>query len=387
MDNFIKTTALKRICELKKRIRFVNGGTSSSKTISILMWLIDYCQTHHNKLISIVSETRPHLAKGASRDFLNIMRVQNYFVDNRWNKTDLLYEFETGSKLEFFSADQPGKVRGPRRDILYINEGNNVDYEIFTQLEIRTKDIIWIDSNPTHEYWAYTELLAKKDIDFLTLTYKDNEALSQNIIDSIESRKDNKNWYNVYGLGLLGELEGKIYRDWDIVDTMPHEARLERYGLDFGYSNDPSSLVAIYRYNGGFIVDEIIHQKGLSNRQLADAILNQPKSLVIADSAEPKSIDEIMGYGVSILASTKGQGSVNQGIGWVQSQRMSITKRSLNIIKEYRNYMWKTDKDGKILNEPDVMFDHSMDAIRYALNDLRPQESSVPTYDVKKWKW
>lgn len=389
MDKFIRTTALDKITKLTKRIRFVNGGTSSSKTISILMWLIDYCQSHHNKVVSVVSETRPHLAKGASRDFLNIMQSQGYFKDDRWNKTDLIYNFETDSKLEFFSADQPGKVRGPRRDVLFLNEGNNIGYEIFTQLEVRTKEIIFIDSNPTNEYWAYTELLNKpeQDIDFLTLTYTDNEGLSQNIIKSIESRKDNKNWWLVYGLGQLGEVEGKIYKDWAIIDGIPHESRLERYGLDFGYSNDPTAIVAIYRYNGAFIFDEITYQKGLSNKQIADILNNQPKSLVIADSAEPKSIDEIMSYGINILGSTKGQGSVMQGIQYVQDQRCSVTKRSLNVIKEYRNFMWKTDKEGKIINEPDIVFKHSMDAISYGLNDLRPSVESLPVYDKNKWKW
>jgi phage terminase large subunit len=372
MEKYIKTTALDKISKLTKRIRFVNGGSSSSKTISILMWLIDYCQTHKNKVVSVVSETRPHLTKGAGRDFLNIMQSHNYFKDALWNKTELTYHFETDTLLEFFSADQPGKVRGPRRDVLFINEANNIDYEIFTQLEIRTKDIIWIDSNPTREYWAYTELLAKGGIDFITLTYKDNEALSPHIIKSIKSRKDNKNWWKVYGLGELGELEGKIYKDWDTstYGDIPHEARLERYGLDFGYSNDPTAIVAIYRYNGGFILDEITYQKGLSNKQIADVLGNQPKALVVADSAEPKSIDEIMSYGVNIIASTKGQGSVNSGIAYVQDQRISITKRSINGIKEYRNYMWKTDMDGKIINTPDVGFDHFNDAVRYGISSL-----------------
>ena len=178
----------------------------------------------------------------------------------------------------------------------------------------------------------------------------------------------------VYGLGQLGEVEGKIYKDWAIIDEISHEARLERYGLDFGYSNDPTAIVSIYRYNGGFILDEITYQKGLSNKQISDIFSNQPKALIIADSAEPKSIDEIMSYGVMIQAAQKGQGSVLQGIQYVQDQRISVTKRSLNIIKEYRNYMWITDKDGKILNEPDVLYNHSMDAIRYGLESLKPTE-------------
>jgi phage terminase large subunit len=222
-------------------------------------------------------------------------------------------------------------------------------------------------------------------VDFLTLTYKDNEALDERIVKSIESRKGNKNWWRVYGLGLLGEVEGKIYTDWQIIDFIPHEARLERYGLDFGYTNDPSAIIAVYKYNGAFLLDEIAYQKGLSNKNIADILHNQKPALTIADSAEPKSIDEISSYGVSILPSKKGQGSVLQSIQYVQQQRISMTKRSLNLIKDYRNFMWKTDKDGKILNEPERYYKHSMDAIAYAINDLKSDESFVTNYDIKRW--
>ncbi len=382
MERYIKTTALEKITQLTKRIRFVSGGTSSSKTMSILMWLIDYCQTHPNKVVSVVSESRPHLSKGASRDFLNIMQAHHYFEDNRWNKTDLTYEFENNTKLEFFSADQPGKVRGPRRDVLFLNEGNNVPYEIFTQLEIRTKDIIWIDSNPTHEYWIYTEVLPKRDIDFLTLTYKDNQGLSQNIIDALESRKDNKNWYKVYVLGELGEAEGRIYKDWEIIKEIPHEAALRRYGLDFGYTNDPTAIVAIYYYNGGFILDEIAYNFGMTNKAIYDLMINQQPALVVADSSEPKSIDEIKKLGLNIVPAQKGQGSVLQGIQNVQAQRISVTSRSINILKEYRNYLWITDKDGKIVNEPQEFLNHCMDAIRYGMDSFRPLQPIPQTNEV-----
>lgn len=372
---YIITTATHKLIKLKKRIKGIAGGTSAGKTISIIQILIDKAQRDKvPTLTSITSESMPHLKRGAIRDFLDIMQSHNYFKDSLWNKTDFTYTFETGSKIEFFSLDMPHKVRGPRRNRLFINEANNIPLETFDQLEIRTKEEIWLDWNPTQEFWWYTEVSKRDDADFEILTYKDNEGLDQSIIDSIERRKDNKNWWLVYGLGQLGEVEGKIYKDWAFIDEIPHEARLERYGMDFGYSNDPTAIVAIYRYNGGFILDEITYQKGLSNKQIADIFNNQPKSLVIADSAEPKSIDEIMSYGVSILGSTKGQGSVLQGIQYVQDQRISVTKRSLNLIKEYRNFMWKTDKEGKIINEPEHTFKHAMDAVSYGMNDLRPDE-------------
>lgn len=179
----------------------------------------------------------------------------------------------------------------------------------------------------------------------------------------------------------LGEpynLEAKIYKDWQIIDTIPHEARLERRGLDFGYTNDPTALVDVYKYNNALILDEIAYQKGLSNKQIADLINVQPKkTLTIADSAEPKSIDEIASYGVSIMPAKKGSDSINQGIQYVQAQRISVTKRSLNIIKEYRNYLWMTDKDGKMVNEPSPIFNHAMDAIRYAINSFRVVEDET----------
>lgn len=369
------TTATKKISKLRKRIRGVSGGTSASKTVSIIMWLIDYAQTHKGEILSIVSESFPHLKRGAIRDFQNIMSQHNYWKDDAWNKTDYTYQFETGTKIEFFSADQPGKVRGPRRQVLFINEANNISYETYTQLEVRTEKIIWLDWNPVSEFWWYTDVQPHHDVDFLILTYKDNEGLPETVVQAIEARKYNKNWWRVYGEGLLGEAEGRIYRDWLVLEgDIPHEARIERYGVDFGYSNDPTAIVAIYYYNGGYILDEIVYQKGLHNKQIADVLINQAVALVIADSAEPKSIDEIRSYGVNIIGAKKGRDSINQGIQYVQQQRISVTKRSVNILKEYRNYLWQTDKEGKIINVPDVLFDHSMDAIRYGLDSLRPAD-------------
>ena len=375
---FSKTSATNKILKLKKRIRIVQGGTSASKTISILMYLTDMAQSDPvPTLTSIVSESIPHLKRGCLRDFKNIMQGHNYWKDSSWNATDSIYTFESGSKIEFFSADNADKLRGGRRDRLFLNEANNMTFDAFEQLEVRTKEFIFIDYNPTNEFWALTEVKGKRDdVDFIILTYKDNEALSQEIRNSIEQRRNRKGWWQVYGEGQLGEVEGKIYKDWQIVDEIPHEARLEVRGLDFGYTNDPTVLEDIYKFNDGFIVDEQLYMKGMSNKQIADLILNlpNPQTLVIADSAEPKSIDEIKSYGVNIIGATKGQGSVMQGIQFVQDQRISLTKRSINTIKCYRNYLFKTDKDGKILNEPEHTFSDPMDAIRYGFSNYRPND-------------
>lgn len=370
---FSITTATSKIRNLSKRIRAIQGGSSASKTISILLYLIDRAQRDTKPTItSIVSESLPHLKRGAILDFLNIMQQHEYFVDSRWNKSDYTYTFETGSKIEFFSIDQPRKVRGPRRDRLFINEANNTPFESFEQLEIRTKEFIFLDWNPTNEFWFYTDVLGKRtDVDHLILTYKDNEALDKSIVESLEQRRNRKGWWQVYGLGQLGEVEGKIYKGWQIIDEVPYEARLERYCIDFGYSNDPTFIGALYYYNGGYIVHELSYQKGMSNKMIADVILGQEKqALTVADSAEPKSIDEIRIYGVQIVPAEKGKDSVVNGIQMVQNQAMSVTKQSTNVIHEYRNYLWVTDKDGKILNEPEHTFSHSMDGIRYGIVSL-----------------
>lgn len=381
---FIETTATKKVKRMKKRLRVIAGGTSASKTISILLYLIAKAQTDDTPtLTSVVSESFPHLRKGAMRDFLTIMQEHGYYKDSSWSKTDFTYTFETGSKLEFFSADQPGKVRGPRRDRLFVNEVNNVSKEAFDQLVLRTKEFIFADWNPVADFFIYEDYDINDDpisvgadhVDFQILTYEDNEALDQAIVEEIERRKQNKQFWRVYGEGKRGEMEGRVYTGWKPIDDIPHEARLERYGMDFGYSNDPTAIVAIYYYNGGYILDEITYQKGLSNKQIADVFRNHPKAMVMADSAEPKSIDEIRLYGVNIYGAVKGQGSINQGIQYVQDQKISYTKRSLNIQKEYRNYLWDEDREGKVLNKPIDLWNHSMDAIRYGFDSLKPKES------------
>lgn len=365
------TTATKKIRQLNHRIRAIQGGTSAAKTIGILLNLIDFAQSDSEPtLTSIVSESFPHLKRGVIRDFLSIMESHHYFKDKCWNKTDYVYTFETGSRIEFFSADQPGKVRGPRRDRLFINEANNIPYETFEQLEVRTKDYIYLDWNPVSEFWFYENVKNRSDCQHIILTYKDNEALDPAIVASIEQRKGRKGWWQVYGEGQLGEVEGKIYTGWQIIDSIPHEARLDKYGLDFGYRPDPACIIALYYYNGGYIVDEIAYSTEMSNRRLADIFINQPKAIVMADAAEPKSIDEIKSYGVNILPAAKGKDSVKHGIQYVQEQKISVTKRSYNVIKEYRNYLWATDKLGNIIpGEPEHQFSHTMDAIRYALSN------------------
>jgi len=369
------TTATKKTHKLTKRLRVLQGGASAGKTIGILQVLIDLAQRDKKPtLTSVTSESYPHLKRGAMKDFLDIMETQGYYDPNRWNKSESTYIFETGSKIEFFSLDQPHKVRGPRRERLFINEANNVanGFETFEQLEVRTKEFIFIDYNPTNEFWVHEHVMDRDDADFIILTYLDNEALDPAIVATLEKRKPRKEWWKVYGLGQLGDgLEGRIYKDWKIVDEVPHEARLERYGLDFGYHPDPCAIVSIYYYNGGWILDENMYLLEQSNREIAETLKNMPKALVIADSAEPKSIAELKMYGLNVVGTKKGPDSVRQGLVSVRDQQISVTKRSVNLIREYRNYMYKVDKQGNtVMGTPEDGNDHLMDALRYGLTSM-----------------
>ena len=299
------------------------------------------------------------------------MRSQGYWNEERWHATKHEYTFETGTVIEFTSVDTYGKAHGPRRDVLFINEANNLSYKIADQLITRTRKIVWLDWNPSEEFWFYTDMLpSREDIDFITLTYLDNEALDEITKNEIESHRNDKAWWTVYGEGKLGAIETRVYRNWEVVDELPTYARLEGYGLDFGYSNDPNALVAVYYCDGKYYLDEIMYQKGLSNKQIADTILSQDKGLVIADSAEPKSIDEIRSYGVNIVGADKGKDSVNHGIKLIQAAKICVTRRSINVLKAYRNYLWMTDKNGLILDKPNHSFSDAMDAIRYRLTPL-----------------
>lgn len=369
MSDFVYTTAIKKLRKLKKRIKIVPGGTSAGKTFGILPILIDKAIKTPNLEISVVSESIPHLRRGALKDFEKIMRSTNRWVEGSYSKSLLKYTFYNGSFIEFFGVDQPDKLRGARRNILYVNEANNVHFEAYQQLSIRTSDEVWIDFNPTNEFWAHTELYEDNDSEIIVLTYKDNEALSDNIVKEIEKAKEKaktssywENWWKVYGLGQLGSLEGVIFNNWKQIDSIPEDARLLGCGLDFGYTNDPTAIVAVYKWNDKRIVDELCYQTKLINSQIASRL---PNTTIYADSAEPKSIEEIRLSGANIQGATKGKDSINYGIQLMQDQDYLITARSTNLIKELRSYCWDEDKTGKKLNKPIDDYNHAIDALRY----------------------
>jgi phage terminase large subunit len=367
-----KTTAQIKIAALRKRVRVVQGGSSSSKTFSIIPLLIHYANTHPNKEISIVSESIPHLRRGAIRDFVKIMEWIGLMNYSNWNKSTLTYNFDNGSFIEFFSGDQPDKMRGARRDVLFVNEANNVNWETYYQLAIRTREFIYIDYNPTSEFWAHTELIGQSGVDFIVLTYKDNEALEQSIINEFKKAEIKAktseywaNWVKVYVNGEIGSLQGVVFPNWRQVDSIPKEARLLGFGLDFGFTNDPTAAVAVWYMNGAFYYDEIIYAKGLHNSEIAQELKQKAKGMIYADSAEPKSISEIKKYGVNIAPTNKGADSIKYSIQLMQENEFFVTSRSVNLIKELRGHLWKTDKAGASLNEPIDAHNHAIDAIRY----------------------
>jgi phage terminase large subunit len=385
---FKVTTAIRKILALKKRIKIIQGGTSAGKTFGILPILIDKAARYSGLEISVVAETIPHLRRGGLKDFLKIMRWTNRYVDANFNKSLLRYEFANGSVIEFFSADDASKLRGARRDILYINECNNVTFESYNELAIRTKKEVYLDFNPANEFWVHTELKDEPDSDFIILTYLDNEALDQSIIDQIEKNKEKsktseywRNWWNVYGLGLVGSLEGVVFNNWKIVDILPEDARLIGIGLDFGYSVDPTAIVEVYQYNGQRIVNEKVYRTGMLNSDIAKEL---PKHVVVyADSAEPKSIEEIRRQGITIKGVTKGKDSINYGIDVMQRQDYLVTANSTNLIKELRGYLWDTDKTGVRLNKPAGGNDHIIDALRYHEMETLGLNTSYGTYAIR----
>ena len=367
---FKYTTAIKKIRSLTKRKKVIQGGTSAGKTFGILPILIDKAARTPMLEISVVSESIPHLRRGAMKDFLKIMKLTNRYVDAHWNRSLLTYTFANGSYIEFFSADMDDKLRGARRNILYVNEANNVTFEAYLQLSIRTNKEIYIDFNPTQEFWAHTEVVPQEDADFLILNYKDNEALDENIVKEIESAKEKaktssywENWWKVYGLGQIGSLQGAVFNNWKQIDKIPEEAKLIGIGLDFGYTNDPTAIVEVYNWNGQRIINELCYRSGMLNTDIAKIL---PSNVPIyADSSEPKSIEEIRRFGKTIRGVTKGKDSINYGIQVMQSQDYLVTSNSTNLIKELRGYVWDTDKSGTKLNKPIDYNNHGLDALRY----------------------
>jgi phage terminase large subunit len=384
--SYKQTTALKKIRSLKNRIKVIQGGSSAGKTISILILLIDKCIKTPGLEVSVVSESIPHLRRGCVKDFLKIMKETGRFIPSNYNKTLLRYEFTNGSYIEFFSADSEEKLRGGRRQILYINECNSIHYESYLQLAIRTSQDIYLDYNPSSKFWAHTEVIGQADTDFIVLNYKDNEALPIEVVAMLESNREKaktstywENWVRVYLDGEIGQIEGTIFTDFEIIDKIPEDARLLGHGVDFGYSNDPCAVIALYKWNEDIIVDEIVYQTGLLNSELSNLLkTNDVIGELYCDSAEPKSIQELKRMGHNARPVEKGKDSVNYGIQILQQKHMFVTRRSRNLLDEFSKYLWKKNRDGGYEKTPIDAYNHACDALRYiAMSKLGARKENI----------
>lgn len=375
---FIRTTALNKILALKKRVKVIPGGTSAGKTFGILPILIDKAIKMPGLEISVVSESIPHLKRGALKDFLKIMKLTGRFRQENYNISDRKYTFSNGSYMEFFS---PEAILGARRTHLFINECNNISFTDYHQLAIRTSQEIYLDFNPSQEFWVHTEVLTDPDSECLVLTYKDNEALDPAIIREIEKARDKapfdsywNNWWKVYGLGQLGILEGVIFGQFTPINEFPKDCKIVIYGMDFGYTNDPTALVkiGIDEDKKHIYLQQLIFETGLLNSDISDRLKTHGvgRGLIIAESAEPKTIDDLRKRGWNVKAAVKGKDSISFGIHKMKEYTYSITNDSLDLIKEWRGYSWKKDHSvNKFLPDPIDHLNHCIDAIRYAITN------------------
>lgn len=371
------TTAFAKIEALDKRINIIQGGTSAGKTISILMHINDVATLNDGVLISIVTDTYPNLERGAMRDFRTILRTTGR--DIFWKENQAKHTFTSlfnRSVIEFFSIDQMGAL-GARRDYLFLNEANRLSYDTFTNLEIRTKQKIWIDFNPVNRFWAHTELLKRPDVSFLKLNYLDNEALDENTVKAIEARRGdgNNNWWRVYGLGEIGSLEGNIYSGWTPVNNIPEGYTLKRYGVDFGFSNDPTAVIGVYEnLDGDICLDEKLCRNKILTPELVEILKTYEDSLFVCDNARPEIIAEMQANGLRAIGSDKTPGEKMNGkrynIELVLRRKICYTSSSKELEREYLSYAWRKKKTGDILDEPQDGNDHCMDAIAYAIRDM-----------------
>ena len=370
-----ETTALRKIRALKKRIRIVQGGTSAGKTYDILLDELNEAIMQDGILTTIMSDTMPNLRHGAMRDFLKICHETNVWDVAEWNSTYSTLTLPNRSIIEFYSADSEDAL-GARRDRLFINEANRITKEAFDQLEVRTEQKITLDFNPVNQFWAH-DLLARPDVDFVKLNYLDNEALSDNIVKTLELRKGDgtSNWWRVYGLGEIGSLEGNVYEGWIPVDDIPQTAVLKRYGVDFGFSNDPTAVVAVYEDEDEslYLKTELCDIKILTP-VLIDKLKKLPDALFVCDNARPEIIAEMQANGLRAIGSNKTAGEKMNGkrynIELVMRRKIHYLRTDTELEREYLTYAWRKKRTGEIIDEPQDGNDHIMDALAYAVRDM-----------------
>lgn len=384
---------IRKAVESKPRVISNKGGTRSTKTYSTLQFLFMLIPLvdKAGDITSVVSESFPHLKKGAIRDFENIIG-HPLKGDDHWNETDHTWTFENGAKLEFFSVDNAAKVHGSQRKRLFVNEANHIQYETYRQLAVRTSMIIFLDYNPSSQCWIQDKVEVRDNCVCIHSTYKDNPFLTPEQVAEIESNRGDKNWWRVYGEGLVGQLDGVVY-EFEQIDKMPlYENLIEIWGMDFGFSQDPTAIVQVLAdvKRKAIYVQEVCYKTKMLN---SDIVLHLQMSglplrstPIYADCAEPKSIAEIAKAGFNVKPCDKNapvrSDKLKFQIQFMQGWKIYVTKSSLNLIKELRNYTWDKDKDGNTLNYPIDKYNHLLDALRYACYTHLAQRASVGQYNV-----
>lgn len=377
MTTIKSNIVFKHLEKSKKKIVVEQGGTRSGKTYNILLWIIaSYCVKNTGKTITIVRKTFPAVRGTVMRDFFEIIKNYGLYFEEYHSKSTHEY-FLNGNRIEFISLDQPTKIRGRKRDLLFINEANELNFEDWQQLIFRTTEKIVIDYNPSEEFhWIYDKVLERDDVEFYQTTYKDNTFLSNVIVEEIERLKDiDEEYWRVYGLGERGRSRSLVF-NFTTTPSIPPTAKLVGRGLDFGFSNDSSALVETYIEGDNMYARELIYRTGMTNQDLGNEFKRlglDRRDEIWCDSAEPKSIEELNRMGFNTKKTYKG--SINLGIDMIRRYRLYVTDDSINMIKELRNYKYVEDKNGQLTNKPVDAFNHSLDALRYSVvNKLgRPQ--------------
>lgn len=353
------------------RYLILYGGSSSSKTISILQYLTIYALKHSNKRITISAESLPIIKKTILPDWKDHVMLTN-FDEARFNKSEMVYTFPNGSVFNFIPADDDARWHGLRQDIVYFDELFNIPKTVYEQADIRTKDKIISSFNPVSSFWIQQNF-NDEDTAVLHSTYKDNPYVSAAIIKSLEKRiSTDKNFYEVYVLGKFGSLDGQVFiegTNWSVTDKFPTTYSDRVICGDFGFTNHPTSIIDLRYANGELWAKELVYKTGLINATIA-SILRPLKTRTVLDAAEPKSIAEIRNEGINVYKSQKGPDSIRQGINLLKKYKLNITKDSINTIKELRNYQWEVSKEGEPTNKPVDKWNHSCDALRYGAFDL-----------------
>lgn len=349
------------------------GGTRSSKTWSMLQLLYMVAdQSEEPLLISCVTDTMPGVRRGMLRDFKRMLQAEGVYDDNAFNKTDSIYTLPNGSQIEFFGCENSAKVFGPSRDILFINEAQRVPKEVFRQMDVRTRFMVFVDYNPVRKFWAHDHFTGENMVEIVS-TYKDNPFLTPEQVEAIESNRNDANWWRIFGEGETGGVEGLIYPDYEIVQEFPTDAKWCT-GLDFGFKGDPAAIIKVGFIGWDLYVQEVLYDHGKLNKDLASALKDNGlhRTITVADNAEQKSISEIARLGCKIMPCTKGKGSIMAGIGQVKQFKLHIVAGSRNIQDEFDSYSYVLDKMTGLFDLSQAVDEnnHACDAIRYAVDFL-----------------